>query len=251
MAAKAKVEAGHFKVDNVETKPMRRNPPPPFTTSTMQQEAARKLGFAASHTMRIAQQLYEDGAITYMRTDGVQMDAGAISEARKAITERYSGAYIPEKPRHYTTKAKNAQEAHEAIRPTDFNADRKGSGDHAKLYDLIFKRALASQMETAQLERTTVNLADGTGQQVLRATGQVIRFPDFWRFTKKALTTARMMIRVCCRSWPRAIVRRANRSMRPSISPSHRRAFLKPVWSSGWKNWALAVPPLMPRSCRF
>ena len=179
MAAKAKVEAGHFKIDNVETKPMRRNPPPPFTTSTMQQEAARKLGFAASHTMRIAQQLYEDGAITYMRTDGVQMDAGAISEARKAITDRFSGAYIPEKPRHYTAKAKNAQEAHEAIRPTDFSIDRKGSGDHAKLYDLIFKRALASQMETAQLERTTINLADGTGQQMLRATGQVIRFPGF------------------------------------------------------------------------
>src|SRR3546814_322820 len=132
LAAKADVEAGQFKVESVETKPLTRNPPPPFTTSTLQQEAARKLGFSASHTMRIAQQLYEDGAITYMRTDGVQMDGSAISAARKAIADRYDGAFLPEKPRQYQTKAKNAQEAHEAIRPTDFNRDRAGSGDQAK-----------------------------------------------------------------------------------------------------------------------
>ena len=149
---------------SVETKPLTRNPPPPFTTSTLQQEAARKLGFSASHTMRVAQGLYEDGAITYMRTDGVQMDESAISAARKAIAERYDGGYVPDKPRQYQTKAKNAQEAHEAIRPTDFARDRAGSGDHARLYDLVFKRALASQMASARLERTTVDLADGTGQ---------------------------------------------------------------------------------------
>ncbi len=179
MAAKADIEAGHFTVQSVETKPATRNPPPPFTTSTLQQEAARKLGFAASHTMRIAQNLYEDGAITYMRTDGVQMDGSAISAARKAIAERYDGAFVPEKPRQYQTKAKNAQEAHEAIRPTDFNRDKAGSGDHARLYDLIYKRALASQMASAQLERTTVEMADGTGQHGLRATGQVVKFPGF------------------------------------------------------------------------
>jgi DNA topoisomerase-1 len=111
-------------VEEVETKPTRRNPWPPFTTSTLQQEAARKLGFSASHTMRVAQNLYEAGAITYMRTDGVQMDPSAISAARKAISDRYNGHYLPEKPRHYETKAKNAQEAHEAIRPTDFGKDR-------------------------------------------------------------------------------------------------------------------------------
>ena len=180
-AAKAAVEAGRFTVESVEVKPATRNPPPPFTTSSLQQEAARKLGFSASHTMRVAQGLYEDGLITYMRTDGVQMDGSAIAAARKAIADRYrdGGAYLPDKPRQYQTKAKNAQEAHEAIRPTDFGRDRAGSGDHARLYDLIWKRALASQMASAQLERTAVELVDGTGRTALRATGQVVRFPGF------------------------------------------------------------------------
>ncbi|MEJ5976113.1 type I DNA topoisomerase [Novosphingobium sp. PS1R-30] len=177
--AKAAVEGGAFRVEEVETKPTRRNPQPPFTTSTLQQEAARKLGFSASHTMRIAQTLYEQGAITYMRTDGVQMDPSAISAARAAITDRYSGHYVPEKPRHYETKAKNAQEAHEAIRPTDFTKDRYGSGDEARLYELVWKRALASQMASANIERTTVTLRDGTGTHELRATGQVVKFPGF------------------------------------------------------------------------
>jgi DNA topoisomerase-1 len=178
-AAKADVEAGRFTVTSVETKPLSRNPPPPFTTSTLQQEAARKLGFSASHTMRVAQDLYEQGAITYMRTDGVQMDGSAISAARHAIAERYDASYVPDKPRQYTAKAKNAQEAHEAIRPTDFSKDRLGSGDHARLYDLVFKRALASQMASGRLERTTVELSDGTGQHGLRATGQVVLFPGY------------------------------------------------------------------------
>lgn len=179
MKAKALVESATFRVDEVETKPTRRNPYPPFTTSTLQQEAARKLGFSASHTMRVAQTLYEAGAITYMRTDGVQMDPSAISEARKAISDRYDGHYLPEKPRHYETKAKNAQEAHEAIRPTDFTKDRYGSGDEARLYDLVYKRAMASQMASANIERTTITLRDGTGKHELRATGQVIKFPGF------------------------------------------------------------------------
>ncbi len=179
MRAKAAVEQGRFTVASVETKPAMRNPPPPFTTSTLQQEAARKLGFSASHTMRIAQALYEDGAITYMRTDGVQMDGSAIDEARKAIVNRYQASYIPDKPRQYQTKAKNAQEAHEAIRPTDFTKDKAGSGDHARLYDLIWKRALASQMSSARMERTTVELEEPTGQDALRATGQVVIFPGY------------------------------------------------------------------------
>lgn len=179
MRAKAAVEAGNFSVANVETKPATRNPPPPFTTSTLQQEAARKLGFSASHTMRIAQGLYEDGAITYMRTDGVQMDGSAIDDARRAITNRYDGGYVPDKPRQYQTKAKNAQEAHEAIRPTDFGKERLGSGDHARLYDLIWKRAMASQMASARMERTSIELEDGTGRHALRATGQVVLFPGY------------------------------------------------------------------------
>ncbi len=180
MAAKAAVEGGRFTVEDIETKPLKRNPSPPFTTSTMQQEAARKLGFSASHTMRCAQSLYEAGAITYMRTDGVQMDMSAIMAARDAVEERFAKEYRPEKPRFYSTKAKNAQEAHEAIRPTNFSRDAAGSGDEAKLYSLIFKRAMASQMSAAQLERTTVNMRDATGQHELRATGQVVKFPGFF-----------------------------------------------------------------------
>jgi len=178
-AAKKVVEDGRFTVASVETKPLSKNPPPPFTTSTLQQEAARKLGFAASHTMRIAQQLYEDGLITYMRTDGVQMAGEAISAARRAVADRYDAGYLPDKPRQYSSKAKNAQEAHEAIRPTDLHKDRAGSGDHGRLYQLIFNRALASQMASARLERTTVELTDGAGRATLRATGQVVLFPGY------------------------------------------------------------------------
>jgi DNA topoisomerase I len=178
-AAKATVEAGRFTVLSVETKPFAKNPPPPFTTSTLQQEAARKLGFSASHTMRVAQSLYEDGLITYMRTDGVDMADEAISAARKAIANRYDSGFVPDKPRKYTSKIKNAQEAHEAIRPTDFSKSRAASGDHARLYELVFNRALASQMASARLERTTVELTDGAGRAILRASGQVVLFPGY------------------------------------------------------------------------
>ncbi len=174
--ARAAVEAATFRVEEVDTRPTRRNPYPPFTTSTLQMEAARKLDFSAAHTMRVAQTLYEAGAITYMRTDGVQMDPSAISAARLAISERYNnGHYLPEKPRHYETKAKNAQEAHEAIRPTDFGKDHYGHGDEGKLYELVWKRAIASQMASAVIERTTVTLREGTGKHELRASGQVVR----------------------------------------------------------------------------
>jgi DNA topoisomerase I len=179
LRAKAAVEAGSFTVASVETKPFTRNPPPPFTTSTLQQEAARKLGFSASHTMRVAQDLYESGAITYMRTDGVQMAAEALHAAREAIERRFGPHNVPGRPRIYETKAKNAQEAHEAIRPTDFDRDRSGSGDHGRLYELIWKRAMASQMEAGRLERTSVELLDETGRHALRATGQVVLFPGY------------------------------------------------------------------------
>jgi DNA topoisomerase-1 len=178
-AAKAVVEAGRFTVSSVETKPFSRNPPPPFTTSTLQQEAARKLGFSASHTMRVAQSLYEDGLITYMRTDGIDMAPEAISAARRAIASRYDAGFVPDRPRQYQSKIKNAQEAHEAIRPTDFDRPRGASGDHARLYELVYNRALASQMASARLERTTVELTDGAGRAVLRATGQVVLFPGY------------------------------------------------------------------------
>ncbi len=181
--ARAVVEAGKFTVSSVETKPASRNPYPPFTTSTVQQEAARKLGFTASHTMRVAQGLYEEGRITYMRTDGVQIAGEAIAAARDVIAKDFGAGpdVLPDKPRHYATKAKNAQEAHEAIRPTDLHA-RPGkvpSGDADKLYALIWKRTIASQMASARMERTTVDMLDASGQTGLRASGQVILSPGF------------------------------------------------------------------------
>ena len=180
MAAKKAVEEGRFSVVSVETKPLTRNPPPPFTTSTLQQEAARKLGFSASQTMRVAQSLYEDG-VDHLHAHRRRADGAARRSRRRAraVADRYDAGYVPDKPRHYETKAKNAQEAHEAIRPTDFARDRAGSGDHGRLYELIWKRALASQMASARLERTTAELADGTGRHGLRATGQVVLFPGF------------------------------------------------------------------------
>ncbi len=191
MAAKRAVEAGTFTVDAVEAKPARRNPPPPFTTSTLQQEAARKLGFNAQRTMRTAQNLYEGidiggdttGLITYMRTDGVDMAPEAISDARRAIGGQFGDKYVPDSARVYKTKAKNAQEAHEAIRPTSFSRSpdkiRGLDSDQHKLYELIWKRAMASQMESARLENTVIDLLTTDKKTGLRATGSVILFDGF------------------------------------------------------------------------
>jgi DNA topoisomerase-1 len=186
------INARTFKIGSVETKPAKRNPSPPFITSTLQQEAARKHGFNAKRTMQIAQQLYEGvdiggetvGLITYMRTDGVQMANEAIAEARNMIGQRYGARYVPGAPRIYTSKAKNAQEAHEAIRPTSFSRrpDDIARGldpDMAKLYELIWKRAVASQMESAELERTTIDVVSQDNQVILRATGTVVLFDGF------------------------------------------------------------------------
>ena len=181
--ARAAVDAGRFTIASVETKPASRNPFPPFTTSTLQQEAARKLGFTASHTMRVAQGLYEDGRITYMRTDGVQISGEAIAAAREVIGQDYGRGtdVLPDTPRHYATKAKNAQEAHEAIRPTDMHArpGKAPAGDADRLYALIWKRTIASQMASARMERTSVELLDAGGRTGLRASGQVILSPGF------------------------------------------------------------------------
>ena len=191
-AAKQIIEAGKFSVANIESRPTRRHPQPPFTTSTLQQEAARKLGFSASHTMRTAQKLYEGvdingetvGLITYMRTDGVQIADEALTGARDVIGNSYGQKYLPAAPRIYKTKAKNAQEAHEAIRPTRLDRLPADIGprlrdDERKLYELVWKRTIASQMESAEIERTTVDIAGHDGRAELRATGQVIRFDGF------------------------------------------------------------------------
>ncbi len=193
-AFKQALETAAFTVASVEAKPVKRHPQPPFTTSTLQQEASRKLGFAPAHTMRVAQRLYEGvdiggeavGLITYMRTDGVQIAPEAISAVRRVIETDYGAHYVPPAPRRYETKAKNAQEAHEAIRPTDLAcrpSETKSflDADQARLYELIWLRTVASQMESAELERTTVDIdANVAGRALeLRATGTVVKFDGF------------------------------------------------------------------------
>lgn len=188
------LEKAQYHTLSVEAKPTKRNPFPPFTTSTLQQAASSKLGFSASRTMQVAQKLYEGieingemaGLITYMRTDGVQIAPEAIDAARKVIHESFGKDYIPEKPRFFSTKAKNAQEAHEAIRPTDFQRTPNQvrnflDNDQAKLYELIWKRTIASQMCSAEIERTTVEIEaqQGENRANLRAIGSVIRFDGF------------------------------------------------------------------------
>ena len=193
-AFKQALESATFTVNSVEAKPARRNPYAPFTTSTLQQEASRKLGFAPAHAMRIAQRLYEGidiggetvGLITYMRTDGVQIAEEAIVSARQVIGADYGREYVPSSPRVYQTKQKNAQEAHEAVRPTDLARRPREvksilEPDQAKLYELIWLRTIASQMESAELERTTVDITAKAGARNLdlRATGTVVKFDGF------------------------------------------------------------------------
>ncbi len=172
-------------VQSVEAKPGSRNPSAPFMTSTLQQEASRKFGMGARQCMNAAQRLYEAGHITYMRTDGIDMAPEAVDQARAAIKDRYGAEYVPSQARIYKNKAKNAQEAHECIRPTEMAKDaaslKISDADQRKLYDLIWKRTLACQMESARLERTTVDVGSADGQVVLRATGQVVLFDGFLR----------------------------------------------------------------------
>jgi len=193
-AFKAALDAAKFSVAGIEAKPVKRHPPAPFTTSTLQQEASRKLGFAPARAMQLAQRLYEGaeiggeavGLITYMRTDAVDLAPEAIASARTVIGKEFGARYVPKAPRKYTVKAKNAQEAHEAIRPTDLaRLPKHISGglepDQRRLYELIWNRTVASQMESAELERTTADIVAHAGARTidLRATGQVVRFDGF------------------------------------------------------------------------
>ena len=188
------LSASDFLVSLVESKPVNRNPYAPYTTSSLQQDASSRLGFAPSRTMQLAQKLYEGvniggdtiGLITYMRTDGVQMASEAISQARDVISSRHGANYLPDSPRLYKAKAKNAQEAHEAIRPTNLTRlpdemSRHLDNDQSRLYDLIWRRSLASQMSSARVERTTIEVAATSGDRhaVLRATGSVIKFDGY------------------------------------------------------------------------
>ena len=176
------VTSRSLSVKSVEAKPASRNPYPPFMTSTLQQEASRKFGMGAKQCMSTAQRLYEAGYITYMRTDGIDMAPEAVMAARDEIKRRFGAAYVPDSPRMYKNKAKNAQEAHECIRPTEMQASPESlklEPDQRKLYDLIWKRTIASQMSAARMERTTVDVASADAQVELRATGQVVLFDGF------------------------------------------------------------------------
>lgn len=167
-----------FSVGEITIKPAKRNPAAPFTTSTLQQEASRKLGYNVSKTMMLAQRLYENGHITYMRTDSVNLSEFARNGAMDTITNEYGAAYS--KPRKYSTKDNNAQEAHEAIRPTSFDVNQAGDDDgQQRLYQLIWKRAIASQMSEAQLERTTIDIVNDKNNDVFKAKGEVIKFDGF------------------------------------------------------------------------
>ncbi len=199
-AARAQVEAARFAVKTVERRRVRRNPPAPFTTSTLQQDASRKLGITAQQIMRLAQQLYEGvdidgdtvGLITYMRTDGVQMAREAILSIRDHVKATMGADYVPAAPREYATKAKNAQEAHEAIRPTDITRTpdemaRYLAPDQRRLYELIWKRAAASQMASAELDQVAVDLADPDRPKgpVLRANGSIVAFDGFLKLYRE------------------------------------------------------------------
>jgi DNA topoisomerase-1 len=176
--------ACQFNVTRIQPKTSRRMPYAPFSTSTLQMEASRKLGFGAKRTMQVAQKLYEAGLITYMRTDGITVSQDAIAEAREMIGKEYGARYVPAAARQYKTKSKNAQEAHEAIRPTDLSrrpeiAARSLDDEQARLYELIWKRMVASQMEAAVYDQVAVDLRDATGTHLLRATGSVLKFDGF------------------------------------------------------------------------
>ena len=183
-AAVQRIAAKDLKVQTITKKQVRRNPAAPFITSSLQMEASRKLGMSASNTMRNAQALYEAGLITYMRTDGTTLSGEAVAQARGLIEKDYGKQYLPDAPRLYKSKAKNAQEAHEAIRPTNLSVHPRSSKApkdeyHRKLYELIWKRTMASQMQSAVLDQMAIDLSDGTDDVVLRANGSVVTFDGF------------------------------------------------------------------------
>jgi len=199
--AKAAVEAGQFSVAKVERRRVKRNPPPPFTTSTLQQEASRKLGMGAQAAMRTAQQLYEGvelhgettGLITYMRTDGVQMAREAIDSIRAHVGQVFGRDYVPATAREYLSKQKNAQEAHEAVRPTDVSRTPEQvaaylNGEQQRLYELIWKRAVASQMQSAELDQVAVDV--GAGRTMMRANGSIIAFDGFLKLYREGTDDA-------------------------------------------------------------
>lgn len=199
-AAEQKINKGTYSVTSIEKKRVQRHPRPPFTTSTLQQEASRKLGFSPKRTMQLAQKLYEGiavggeatGLITYMRTDSTQVEGSAVAACRQVIEKTYGNNYVPKEPRHYKTKAKNAQEAHEAIRPTELlrkpeDVFKYLDKDLFRLYELIWKRMMASQMASAEVDQTSVDIGSHTQDVGLRATGSILAFDGFLTLYRESL----------------------------------------------------------------
>lgn len=195
-----RIEASSYHIESIEKKRVQRHPRPPFITSTLQQEASRKLGFSPKKTMQLAQKLYEGitikgettGLITYMRTDSIQVEPNAVTACRQVIKKTFGDKYLPESPRHYKTKVKNAQEAHEAIRPTELSraprdVEQALDKDLFRLYELIWKRMMASQMASAELDQTSVDVASEKKDIVLRATGSILAFDGFLTLYRESL----------------------------------------------------------------
>ena len=240
-----------FTVSKAEEKPAQRFPAPPFTTSTLQQEAGRKLGMSVSQTMSVAQHLYEQGLITYMRTDSVNLSQQALAQCKEEITKLYGEKYSSW--HNYKTKTKGAQEAHEAIRPSYIDRQSiEGTPAEKKLYDLIWKRTVASQMVCAELDRTTIVIDMSGSSQQFVATGEVVRFDGFLRLYPNPRTTTRppKAAKGCSRRWPRATNCFRRRSPPRNASRRPRRVTTKPRWSSASKSWASDAPRPMRRPSR-
>lgn len=237
-----------FTISDLQTRPSKRSPAPPFTTSTLQQEAARKLGFSVSQTMVVAQKLYEAGKISYMRTDSVNLSDEAQAGARQQIVTAYGEKYV--QPRQYKNKSATAQEAHEAIRPTDFSVLDPGMDRNAKrLYELIWKRAIASQMADAELEKTTATIAVSTNPKTFVATGEVVKFDGFLKVYIESADeedeeeNGKMLP-------PLAVgqILALDEMTARQIFRAIRHVTQKPAWLKNSKSWVLAglLPMLLP-----
>ena len=232
-----------FSIEDITTRPVKKSPAAPFTTSTLQQEAARKLGFTVAQTMMVAQRLYENGQITYMRTDSVNLSDLALNTSKQTILSLMGERYV--KVRKFATKTKGAQEAHEAIRPTYMeNETVNGTGQEQKLYELIWKRTIASQMADAELEKTTATIVISNSSEKFIATGEVITLTVSCVYTRNH-TMMTMSRKTRGRLLPPLSkggkTDKKKKSWRLSALPNVRPVIRKPAWYANWKSWASVV----------
>ena len=231
-------KAATFSIEDIVTRPVKKSPAAPFTTSTLQQEAARKLSFTVAQTMMVAQKLYESGLITYMRTDSVNLSEYATEGSKVAIAQMMGDQYVH--PRHFATKTKGAQEAHEAIRPTYMeNQTIEGSAQERKLYDLVWKRTIASQMADAELEKTTATIGISNGNDKFTATGEVIKFDGFLRVYKESYDDDNEQEDESHLLPPlkKGQMLEHQGIVLPNVSHNVRHAIPKPAWCASSRNW--------------